>query len=243
MPEHPKRIGGLFPRNRDRHPPPFTPGYRSSVVRAPQFSLVSIGASLSELTGPVFGHDSIGTDDNDLTRNHAAKDGSPIGERMIVYGRIRDETGRGIPSTLVEIWQANAGGRYHHPGETYHAPLDPNFGGCGRTLTDDEGWYEFRTIKPGPYPWPNGVNDWRPAHIHFSLFGQSFAQRLITQMYFEGDPLIRHCPIVNTIADQATIDDLVARLDLRASLPMDLLAYRFDLTLRGRRQTYFENTR
>jgi len=231
---------GLCPRNVRRHPPALTPDYRSSTVRSPKFPLISIGNSLSDLTGPVFGHDMIGPDDNDLLCNHATDGKTPIGERMIVHGQIRDETGRGIPATLVEIWQANAAGRYRHPGDSYRGPLDPNFGGCGRALTDADGWYEFRTIRPGPYPWPNGVNDWRPAHIHFSLFGPSFAQRLITQMYFEGDPLIPRCPIVGTLGDPAAVNDLIATLDMHASLPMDLLAYRFDLVLRGRRQTRFE---
>ncbi len=231
---------GLHPRNVQRHPPALTPGYRSSTVRAPQFPLVAIGTSLSELTGPVFGHDRIGPHDNDLLCNHATADGTPIGERMRIHGQVRDGNGRGIPRTLVEIWQANAAGRYRHPRDTYRGPLDPNFGGCGRVLTDAGGWYEFRTIRPGPYPWPNGVNDWRPAHIHFSLFGHCFAQRLITQMYFEGDPLIPLCPIVNTLGDPTAIGDLTATLDMNESLPMDLLTYRFDLVLRGQRQTRFE---
>ena len=156
-------------------------------------------------------------------------------------GRIVDERGRGVAGVLLEFWQANAGGRYRHKNDSYLAPLDPNFGGCGRTITDADGGYEFRTIKPGPYPWPNGVNDWRPSHIHFSLFGSGFAQRLITQMYFEGDPLIPLCPIVNTIPDQDAISQLVATLDMSATIPMDARAYRFDMVLRGRRSTVFEN--
>ena len=148
---------------------------------------------------------------------------------------------RPVPGALVEFWQANAGGRYRHKKETYLAAIDPNFGGCGRAITDEDGRYWFRTIKPGAYPWPNGVNDWRPSHIHFSVFGHGFAQRLITQMYFEGDPLIRQCPIVSTIADKAAIDQLTAVLDRNATLPMDALAYKFDIVLRGRRSTMFEN--
>ena len=163
------------------------------------------------------------------------------GERIIVYGRVLDENAKPVPGALVEVWQANAGGRYRHHKETYLAPLDPNFGGCGRTLTDQEGRYCFRTIKPGAYPWPNGVNDWRPAHIHFSLFGHAFAQRLITQMYFEGDPMIWQDPIVATIPDKAAIEQLVAALDRHNTLPMDALAYKFDIVLRGRRSTLFEN--
>jgi protocatechuate 3,4-dioxygenase beta subunit len=154
---------------------------------------------------------------------------------------VLDEHGRGIPHTLVEIWQANAGGRYRHRKDGYLAPLDPNFGGCGRTLTDAEGRYQFLTIRPGAYPWPNRGNDWRPMHIHVSVFGHSFGQRLITQMYFEGDPLIPRCPIANTVKDRAHLDRLVAPLDMASSRPHDYLAYKFDIVLRGRRQSMFEN--
>jgi protocatechuate 3,4-dioxygenase, beta subunit len=160
---------------------------------------------------------------------------------MIVHGHVRDENGRGVPHTLVEVWQANAGGRYRHVNDRYLAPIDPNFGGCGRTLTDAEGYYAFRTVKPGAYPFRNHVNSWRPAHIHFSLFGSGFAQRLITQMYFEGDPLIRHDSIAGTLSDPDAIQRLVALLDMNAAVPLDSLAYRFDIALRGRRQTLFEN--
>jgi protocatechuate 3,4-dioxygenase beta subunit len=158
-----------------------------------------------------------------------------------VHGRVLDETGRGVPNTLVEIWQANAGGRYRHVNDRYLAPIDPHFGGCGRTLTDDQGSYFFRTVKPGAYPFRNFVNSWRPAHIHFSVFGTGLAQRLITQMYFEGDPLIRTDVIAHTIPDPEAIERLVARLDLSAAVPLDCLAYRFDIVLRGRRATLFEN--
>ncbi|MEM9757033.1 MAG: protocatechuate 3,4-dioxygenase subunit beta, partial [Pseudomonadota bacterium] len=179
--------------------------------------------------------------DNNLIVNFTQGAAMAVGERIRVHGRITDETGRGIPETLVEIWQANAGGRYRHPKDSYFAPLDPNFGGCGRTLTDDAGMYEFMTIRPGAYPWPNRANDWRPMHIHFSVFGHGFGQRLITQMYFEGDPLVARCPIVATIKDSAQIERLVAPLDLQNSRGMDYLAYRFDIVLRGRRQSRFEN--
>ena len=177
----------------------------------------------------------------DLIRNFASPGESAIGERIIVHGRILDERGCGVPGALIEVWQANAGGRYRHKNEGYMAPLDPNFGGCGRTITNQDGAYEFRTVKPGPYPWPNGVNDWRPAHIHFSLFGAGFAQRLITQMYFEGDPLIPLCPIVNAITDERAIEQLVAPLDMANTVPMDARAYKFDIVLRGRRSSLFEN--
>jgi protocatechuate 3,4-dioxygenase beta subunit len=158
-----------------------------------------------------------------------------------VFGKVLDESGRPVSNALIEVWQANAGGRYRHKNDSYLAPLDPNFGGCGRCLTDSDGNYSFRTIKPGPYPWPNGGNDWRPAHIHFSIFGQAFAQRLITQMYFEGDPHVEICPIVQSIGDARAIEQLVARLDMAQSVPMDLRAYRFDIVLRGPNATMFEN--
>ncbi|MEX6505498.1 protocatechuate 3,4-dioxygenase subunit beta [Jiella sp. M17.18] len=232
--------GSFYQRDRTWHPPAYTPGYKTSVTRSPQRALISLDNTISEMTGPVFGHGMIGELDNDLILNWA-KDGEPIGQRIIVHGRVLDEDGRGVPGALVEFWQANAGGRYRHKKETYLAPLDPNFGGCGRTITGEDGSYRFRTIKPGPYPWPNGPNDWRPAHIHFSIFGLGFAQRLITQMYFEGDPLIWQCPIVATIPDRAAVERLVAALDMANTVPMDARAYKFDIVLRGRRSTLFEN--
>jgi len=228
-------------RDRSVHPPALTPAYRTSVTRSPRYALISLENSVSEVTGPVFGHNDIDPGDNDLLSNYARPGESPIGERIILHGRVIDENARPLPHTLVEIWQANAGGRYRHKKDTYFAPIDPNFGGCGRTLTDAEGCYAFRTVKPGAYPWRNGRNDWRPAHIHLSVFGTAFVQRLITQCYFEGDPLIPLCPIVQTIPDPAAIDRLVARLDLKATIPLDSIAYRFDIVLRGRRSTLFEN--
>lgn len=230
----------LFQRDREWHPPALTPDYKTSIVRSPHNALLSLQNSASELTGPTFGHGDIDLIDSDLIRNYASS-GDPIGERIIVHGRVLDETGRPVPGTLVEAWQANAGGRYRHRKDTYLAPIDPNFGGCGRTLTDDQGYYVFRTVKPGAYPWRNWVNNWRPAHIHFSVFGTAFAQRLITQMYFEGDPLIAHCPILKAIPDARAIDQLIAPLDLNATVPLDSIAYKFDIVLRGRRSTYFEN--
>ena len=230
----------FFQRDRSIHPPLHAPGYKTSVTRSPRQALLSLQNSLSEVTGPVFGHNDLGPLDNDLIRNYA-KTSDPIGERIIVHGRVLDESGRPIPNALVEFWQANAGGRYRHKKDTYLAPIDPNFGGCGRTLSDADGRYFFRTVKPGPYPWRNYVNSWRPAHIHFSIFGSGFVQRLITQMYFEGDPLIKTCPIVNAIPDPDAIDGLIAPLDLNASVPLDTLAYRFDVVLRGQRSTMFEN--
>jgi protocatechuate 3,4-dioxygenase, beta subunit len=230
----------LYQRDREWHPPALTPDYKTSVARSPRLALLSLQSSDSELTGPTFGHNDFDPLDNDLIRNYA-KSGDPIGERIIVHGRVLDENGRPVPRTLVEIWQANAGGRYRHKKDSYLAPIDPNFGGCGRTLTDDNGYYKFRTVKPGAYPWRNWVNNWRPAHIHVSVFGTAFAQRLITQMYFEGDPLIAQCPIVKTIPDQRAIDQLIAALDMNATIPLDSIAYKFDIVLRGHRSTFFEN--
>lgn len=230
---------GYLPRDRALHPPALTPGYKTSVARSPRQPLLSLHQTLSEITGPVCAPKDLGPLDHDLIRNHAVT-GAPIGERIIVHGRVLDEMGRPVPQTLVEVWQANAGGRYRHPNDRYLAPLDPNFGGCGRVLTGDDGAFAFRTIKPGAYPWRNHLNSWRPAHIHFSVFGPSFSQRLLTQMYFEGDPLIAKCPIVATIPDPGAIDRLIAPLDLNAAVPLDCLAYRFDIVLRGRRATWFE---
>jgi protocatechuate 3,4-dioxygenase beta subunit len=233
--------GEFYQRDRTWHPPAYARDYKTSVARSPQYALISLQNSMSEITGPTFGHNDIDPIDNDLILNYAKPGEMPIGERIIVHGRVLDENGRPVPNTLVEIWQANAGGRYRHKKDTYLAPIDPNFGGCGRTLTDDQGYYHFRTVKPGAYPWRNWVNDWRPAHIHVSVFGTGFAQRLITQMYFEGDPLIATCPIVNTIPDKAAIGQLIAALDRNATIPLDTIAYKFDIVLRGRRSTLFEN--
>ena len=234
-------LGGFVPRDRAWQPDALTPAYKTSIKRSPQAALLSFPTTLSEETSPVFGHGLIGALDADLIHNYAAEGQSAIGPRIIVHGRVLDEMGRPVPNALIEVWQANAGGRYRHKKESYLAPLDPNFGGCGRTVTDGDGRYEFRTIQPGPYPWPNGMNDWRPAHIHFSLFGHGFAQRLITQMYFEGDPHIALCPIVGVLDAPGAVDALTARLDMHRTVPMDSRAYKFDIVLRGRRQTYFEN--
>ncbi len=229
-----------YMRDRTRHAPGLTKDYKTSVPRSPQYALLSLENSLSEITGPTFSQNDIDALDNDLIKNYA-HGGDPIGERIIVHGRVLDENGRPVPNTLVEVWQANAGGRYRHKKDTYLAPIDPNFGGCGRTMTDEDGYYFFRTVKPGAYPWRNWVNNWRPAHIHVSIFGVAFAQRLITQLYFEGDPLIKTCPIVQTVPDADAIDQMVAKLDLNATIPLDSIAYRFDIVLRGRRSTMFEN--
>ncbi|MEM6634402.1 MAG: protocatechuate 3,4-dioxygenase subunit beta [Pseudomonadota bacterium] len=231
----------LVHRDRASHPPAYTPRYKTSVARSPQLPLLAMRSTPTEQSGPVFGHSQLGPLDNDLITNFTQGRERAIGERIIVHGRVLDGFGRPVRGALVEIWQANAGGRYRHKNDGYFAPLDPNFGGCGRTITDEDGSYEFHTVRPGAYPWPNGPNDWRPMHIHFSVFGAAFGQRLITQMYFEGDPLIPRCPIVQTIGAPEAIDRLVAPLDMNRALPMDSLAYKFDIVLRGRRQSVFEN--
>lgn len=232
---------GFFSRDRKWQPPGYTPSYKTTILRSPTKALLSLDTTVSEITGPVFDHGIIGEKDNDLLTNYAQTGETAIGQRIVVHGRVLDERNRPVAGALVEVWQANAGGRYRHKKEGYQAALDPNFGGCGRAITDDEGRYSFRTVQPGAYPWPNGVNDWRPAHIHFSVFGHGFAQRLITQMYFEGDPMIWLCPIVRAIPDDAAIHQLIAALDMENTIPMDARAYKFDIVLRGRRSTPFEN--
>ncbi len=229
------------PRDLSWHPPALFEGYRSTHRRSPQHKLLQIPQTETELTGPTFGQTDLGPLDDDLITNYAAPGQSAIGSRILVHGKLLDEDGRAVPGKLIEVWQANAGGRYRHVNDGYLAPLDDNFGGCGRCLSGEDGSYSFRTILPGPYPWPNGGNDWRPAHIHFSVFGDGFAQRLITQMYFEGDPHIPLCPIVNAIPTKDAVDRLVARLDMVQTVPMDIRAYRFDIVLRGRNATIFEN--
>lgn len=226
----------FYPRDRSWHPKGLTPAYNSSVLRSPKRALLQIPTSLSETSGPVFGHHMLGEHDADMLRN-AIVDDDPIGERITVSGRVLDENARPQPNVLIEVWQANAGGRYRHVRDGYLAPLDKNFSGYGRCVSDEQGNYHFRTIRPGPYPYPNNGPAWRPAHIHLSLFGDAFAQRLVTQLYFEGDPLIQHCAIVNAVSDPGAVDRLVAKLDLDNAVPFDALAYRFDIVLRGRNQT------
>ncbi|HXA49209.1 MAG TPA: protocatechuate 3,4-dioxygenase subunit beta [Candidatus Acidoferrum sp.] len=211
--------------------------YRSTHRRAPRQPLICLPHTLSELTGPVYGHNPLGETDNDLTRHFPDP---PQGERIVVAGRVMDEDGRGVPNAMVEIWQANAAGRYRHARDNHPAPLDPNFLGAGRVLTDSEGHYRFLTIKPGAYPWRNHNNAWRPAHIHFSLFGSALVSRLITQMYFPKDPLILLDPIINSIPDSAARERLVSSFDLALTEPEWALGYRFDIVLRGRRATPFE---
>lgn len=216
------------------------PPYVSSIARSPCVPLVLLPETHTERTGPVFGQGMIRNGDNDLTAQHA---GEPIGERIFVHGRVLDEDGRPVRNALVEVWQANAAGRYRHKVDGHDAPLDPNFSGAGRTLTDESGYYSFKTIKPGPYPWANHHNAWRPAHIHFSLFGAGILSRLVTQMYFPGDPLQPLDPIFNSIPDEAARLRLVSRLDMERAEPHYALAYMFDIVLRGRSETPFEEKR
>jgi len=227
-------------RDTASHPPAYAPGYKTSVLRSPRNALISLQQSLSEVTAPVFSADELGPLDNDLIKN-SAKTGLPVGERLIVHGFVRDQFGRPVKNALVEVWQANASGRYRHKKDTYIGALDPNFGGCGRMLTDENGYYAYRTIKPGPYPWRNRVNDWRPSHIHYAISGDGWVQRLITQMYFEGDPLISTCPILRSIADEDQVRGLIAMQDTGSFVQLDSRAYRFDIVLRGHRATLFEN--
>jgi protocatechuate 3,4-dioxygenase, beta subunit len=233
--------GSFFGRDHGWQPKAFSPDYKTSVLRSPKRALISMPNTVSEITGPVFGHNMLGALDNDMIHNFAKPGESAIGPRIIVHGKVLDERGKPLPGVLLEVWQANAGGRYRHKKEGYIAPLDPNFGGCGRCITDEEGNYVFRTIQPGPYPWPNRINDWRPMHIHFSLFGAGFAQRLITQMYFQGDPLVDLCPIVGTVENKEAVRRLIAQYDHANTTSMDSRAWRFDIVLRGRRSTPFEN--
>jgi protocatechuate 3,4-dioxygenase beta subunit len=214
------------------------PSYASSVKRAPGRPLILVPHTLSELTGPVFGYDTIRPTDNDLTRQHA---GEPLGERIFVSGRVLDDNNRPVRNALIEIWQANAAGRYLHHADTHNAPLDPNFTGYGRVLTDDRGHYHFTTIKPGAYPWGNHHNAWRPQHIHLSLFGAGILSRLVTQMYFPGDPLLAHDPIYNSTADEQARRRLVSAFDWETTIPMQGLGYRFDMVLRGHDATPMEH--
>ena len=230
-------VAGYRPADRGTQPEYLYPPYSSTVKRSPSQPLVLLPASLSEVTGPLFGWDVIHANDFDLTRQHA---GDPIGERIVVSGRVLDANARPVADTLVEIWQANAAGRYPHPRDTHDAPTDANFTGCGRTMTDSEGRYRFVTIRPGEYPWRNHDNAWRPAHIHFSLFGPAIATRLVTQMYFPGDPLLEYDPMYTSIPDEHARRRLVSAFDWETTIPEQALGYRFDIVLRGRDETPME---
>ena len=218
-------------------PPLLYPEYVGTRLRAPKDPLILLPASLSELTGPVFGDGPLSETDADLTRQHA---GEALGERIVVTGRVLGSDGRPLRGQLVEIWQANAAGRYRHSVDTHDAPLDPSFSGCGRCLTDDDGSYRFTTVLPGAYPWGNHPNAWRPKHIHFSVFGRAFPERLITQMYFPGDPLFPFDPIFNSIPDERARERLVASFDLGLTQPDWALGFRFDIVVGGREATPLE---
>jgi protocatechuate 3,4-dioxygenase beta subunit len=219
------------------HPNYFHSAYASSLKRAPTQALISLPETISENTGPVFSRESVAADAFDLTIQHH---GQPLGERIAVGGRVLDEDERPVRNALVEIWQANAAGRYLHKMDQHDAPVDPNFSGVGRMFTDEEGRYRFVTIKPGAYPWRNHPNAWRPQHIHFSVFGPAFATRLVTQMYFPGDPLLEFDPIFNSVADEAARRRLVSSFNWAETTPESSLGYRFDIVLRGRNATPVE---
>jgi protocatechuate 3,4-dioxygenase, beta subunit len=232
-----KRTAAYRPPYPGTQPNYLHPPYVSSIKRAPTKPPVPIPYTLSEITGPSFGPEIIAPKASDLTRQHSEE---PLGERIIVSGRVLDEDSRPLPNTLVEIWQANAAGRYQHEVDQHQAPLDPNFSGCGQAITDAEGRYRFVTIRPGEYPWRNHYNAWRPAHIHFSLFGPAFATRLVTQMYFPGDPLLPFDPIFNCTADEKARNRLISVFDWETTMPEHALGYKFDLILRGREATPME---
>ena len=226
------------PRREDVGQPPYLyPDYVSTRLRAPERPPIIVPETLTETTGPAFGHGSVGPLDHDLTRGHP---GEPLGERIIVTGRVTDGDGRPVRNGLIEIWQANAAGRYIHQNDRHPAPLDPNFSGAGRCLTDAEGRYRFVTVKPGAYPWRNHDNAWRPAHIHFSIFGFAFRSRLVTQMYFPGDPLFEHDPIFQSVRDPMARERMISTFDLETTEPEWALGYRFDVVLEGRGATPFE---
>jgi protocatechuate 3,4-dioxygenase beta subunit len=231
-------IRGIYRRDDQPVDPPYDyPDYVGTRLRHPTRPLVLIPQTMTELTGPVLGSDRVGPQDADLTTQHP---GEPLGQRIIVHGRVTDSDGRPIRNALIEVWQANAAGRYFHDVDRHPAPLDPNFSGAGRCLTDQDGRYRFVTIKPGAYPWKNSNNAWRPAHIHFSLFGNAFPQRLVTQMYFPGDPLFFQDPIFNSIPDAKGRGRLISELDMDATVPEWALGFHWDIVLRGREATPLE---
>jgi len=230
LPFFPKVPPGTQPQY--LHPP-----YRSSLKRAPTKPLILLAGTVSERTGPIFGHAAVHVNDSDLTAQH---EGPPAGERIVVSGTVLDEDGRPVRGALVEVWQANAAGRYRHKLDQHDAPLDANFDGCGRMITDSEGRYKFTSIKPGAYPWGNHHNAWRPAHIHFSLFGAGLLSRLVTQMYFPGDPLLEFDPIYNCVPDEKAKRRLISSFDWEHTTPGFALGYRFDIVLRGRESTPME---
>jgi protocatechuate 3,4-dioxygenase beta subunit len=215
-------------------PPYLYPEYGSTRLRAPQQKLLEVPASVFDVPGPLVPPGFVRDADNDLTVHGRS---APLGEKMVLVGRLLDADGKPIRRSLVEIWQANASGRYAHPGDHHEAPLDPNFVGIGRTFTDEDGGYRFVTIKPGAYPWGNHAFAWRPQHIHFSLLGNAPVQRLVTQMYFPGDPLLDIDPVYNSVPDAAARQRMVASLALQTGIEGIALGYRFDIVLAGARAT------
>jgi protocatechuate 3,4-dioxygenase, beta subunit len=230
-------LAGYRRDDQEVDPPYLSPEYVATRTRAPKRPLLILPHTLSEVTGPVYGHERLGELDHDLTRQH---DGEPLGERIILHGQVTDGDGRPVRNTLIEIWQANAAGRYHHAVDRHPAPLDPNFTGAGRAMTDDEGRYRFITVKPGAYPWQNHPNAWRSAHVHMSVFGPAFATRLVTQTYFPGDPLFYQDPIFQSVRDPNHRELMISEFDLSETVPEWALAYRFDVVLRGRDATPME---
>jgi len=226
-----------YPLVTDVYPPMDFEGYKSAALRHPKAPLQVLPQRLTEVTGPLLGEDRVAPADHDLTAQHG---GEPLGQRIIVRGRVMDTLGKPLPHTLVEIWQANASGRYRHTGDNWPAPLDPNFTGVGRTMSDADGSYEFITVKPGAYPWKNHDNAWRPAHIHFSLFGRAFTQRLVTQMYFQDDPLFFQDPIFNSVRDPRARERMISRFSLDLTEPEWALSFIFDIVLRGPDASVFE---
>ncbi len=220
------------------HPDYDSPAYKSSSLRHPAHELQLLPQRLTEITGPLFGHDRVEAGDEDLTQWDG---GEAVGQRIIVHGRVLDSDGRAVPDTLLEVWQANAGGRYRHVRDQWPSPLDPHFNGLGRCVTDSDGRYRFTSIRPGAYPWGNHYNAWRPAHIHFSLFGRAFTQRLVTQMYFPGDPLLALDPIYNSVPDPAARERMISAYDHDATVEEWAMGYRWDVVLRGTGQTPFES--
>jgi protocatechuate 3,4-dioxygenase, beta subunit len=235
--ERPELALAGYTRHTGVHPPLDSSGYRSTGLRHPAKPLQVLPHNLTEVTGPLLGAERLAATDNDLTRQH---EGEAIGQRIVVHGRVLDSDGRAVPDTLVEVWQANAGGRYRHVVDQWPAPLDPNFSGAGRVVTDSEGRWRFTTIRPGAYPWRNHPNAWRPAHIHFSLFGRSFTQRLVTQMYFPDDPLFFQDPIFNSVPEQEARERMISKYDHECTEDHWALGFRWDIVLRGREATVFE---
>jgi protocatechuate 3,4-dioxygenase beta subunit len=231
-------IGDAERPNAATQPPYDYPPYTSTALRAPKRPLLVLPQGLDDVAGPVFGDGVVGELDSDLTRQHA---GEPLGERIVVTGRVLEKDGRPVRNALIEVWQANAAGRYVHHSDRHPAPLDPNFTGAGRCLTDDQGRYRFVTVKPGAYPWFNHENAWRPAHIHMSVFGRAFTNRLVTQMYFPGDPLFAFDPIFQSVRDEKARQRMISSFDLGTTVPQWALGFQFDIVVNGPGATPFED--